>query len=155
MIKYTIPCSDSQMSGTDVFCCLQSSDEEFQDLPSDYDDEFHDDDDFSIDDDPLVPAARAPQGPAPVQHYQPPPAPLGGLFADAAAAAGTGFGGRYTHPGAFQAGFGGHAFARPPANAFRRQYRAYSTAILEVQEGRSYGGGRSNLMYGGKSESHG
>lgn len=30
--------------------------------------------------------------------------------------------------------------------------RAYSTAILEVGQGRS-GGGRSNLMYGGKSES--
>ncbi|KDE03356.1 hypothetical protein MVLG_06162 [Microbotryum lychnidis-dioicae p1A1 Lamole] len=58
--------------------------------------------------------------------------------------------GRFINPNAFQAGFGGHAFARPPASAFRRQYRAYSTAILEVQRGRSYGGGRSNLMYGGK-----
>lgn len=55
------------------------------------------------------------------------------------------------HPGAFQAGFGGHAFARAPAQSFRRQYKAYSTAILEVQEGRSWGGGRTNLMYGGKS----
>lgn len=55
------------------------------------------------------------------------------------------------NPAAFQAGFGGHAFARPPASAFRRQYRAYSTAILEIQQGRGYaGGGRSNLMYGGK-----
>lgn len=60
---------------------------------------------------------------------------------------------QYMNPGAFQAGFGGHAFARPPASAFRRQYRAYSTAILEVQQGRSYGGGRANLMYGGKSAS--
>lgn len=57
------------------------------------------------------------------------------------------------HPGAFQAGFGGHAFARAPAQSFRRQYKAYSTAILEVQEGRSWGGGRTNLMYGGKSGS--
>jgi ubiquitin fusion degradation protein 1 len=62
--------------------------------------------------------------------------------------------GRYMNPNAFQAGFGGHAFARPPASAFRRQYRAYSTAILEVQKGRSFGAGRSNLMYGGKSEFH-
>lgn len=132
---------------------FQSSDEEFQDLPSDYDDDYQDDD-FLIDDDPPVPVARAPQPPAPVQYYQPPPAPLGGLFADIAAPETRlgGGSGRFNHPGAFQAGFGGHAFARPPANAFRRQYRAYSTAILEVQEGRSYGGGRSNLMYGGKSK---
>jgi ubiquitin fusion degradation protein 1 len=58
---------------------------------------------------------------------------------------------RFLNPAAFQPGFGGHAFAKPPASAFRRQYRAYSTAILEVQQGRSYGGGRSNLMFGGKS----
>lgn len=50
-------------------------------------------------------------------------------------------------------GYGGHQFARPPASAFRRQYRAYSTAILEIQQGRGYGtGGRANVMYGGKSE---
>lgn len=74
---------------------------------------------------------------------------MGGAYA--AAAGGGGGIGRFLNPNAFQAGFGGHAFARPPASAFRRQYRAYSTAILEVQQGRSYGGGRSNLMYGGKS----
>ena len=68
---------------------------------------------------------------------------------DQAAAAANGFG---LNPNAFQPGFGGHAFARPPASAFRRQYRAFSTAILESQQGRSFGGGRSNLMYGGKSE---
>lgn len=63
-------------------------------------------------------------------------------------------GGRYLNPAAFQAGFGGHAFARPPASAFRRQYRAYSTAILEIQQGRGdHSGGRANLMYGGKSTS--
>ena len=63
-----------------------------------------------------------------------------------------GMGGRYLNPAAFGAGFGGHAFARPPASAFRRQYRAYSTAILEIQQGRGYQtGGRANLMYGGKS----
>lgn len=67
------------------------------------------------------------------------------------AAAHNGFG---INPNAFQPGFGGHAFARPPASAFRRQYRAFSTAILEIQQGRSYGGGRSNLMYGGKSQHH-
>ena len=65
-----------------------------------------------------------------------------------------GMGGRYLNPAAFSAGFGGHAFARPPASAFRRQYRAYSTAILEIQQGRGYQtGGRANLMYGGKSQS--
>ena len=61
-------------------------------------------------------------------------------------------GGRYMNPAMFQAGFGGHAFARPPASAFRRQYRAYSTAILEIQQGRGHlTGGRANVMYGGKS----
>lgn len=110
-----------------------------------------------------------------MRRYQAPPAPLagdgddsddddGGAFGRpatrafgggyAAAAGGVAGGiGRFLNPGAFQAGFGGHAFARPPASAFRRQYRAYSTAILEVQQGRSYSGGRANLMYGGKSAS--
>lgn len=61
--------------------------------------------------------------------------------------------GRYLNPNIFQAGFGGHAMARPPASAFRRQYRAYSTAILEIQQGRGHlTGGRANVMYGGKSE---
>lgn len=78
------------------------------------------------------------------------PGGFGGGYA--AAAGGRGMPGlsRFLNPAAFQPGFGGHAFAKPPASAFRRQYRAYSTAILEVQQGRSYGGGRSNLMFGGK-----
>lgn len=64
-------------------------------------------------------------------------------------------GARYMNPATFQAGFGGHAFARPPASAFRRQYRAYSTAILEIQQGRGHlTGGRANVMYGGKSALH-
>ncbi|GAA6061602.1 hypothetical protein JCM10212_000910 [Sporobolomyces blumeae] len=79
-----------------------------------------------------------------------------GAYANAVGSAarpgGAGGGGlrRFLNPRAFEAGFGGHAFARPPAGAFRRQYRAYSTAILEVQQGRSYNGGRQNLMFGGK-----
>ncbi|SCV69547.1 BQ2448_2567 [Microbotryum intermedium] len=158
-----------------------SSDQEFQDLPSD-DDAYEDYDptDFIDDDDdpPIVaPVASAPApAPAPTRAsgtrssnsaYQPAPQSYhdddddddqdgGGHGAYGAHQIPT-FGqaarhglGRYINPNAFQAGFGGHAFARPPASAFRRQYRAYSTAILEVQRGRSYGGGRSNLMYGGK-----
>lgn len=115
--------------------------------------------------------ANRPVEPAPIRRYQAPPAPLGadddsdddendrnyapGGFGGgyASAAGGRAMPGlsRFLNPAAFQPGFGGHAFAKPPASAFRRQYRAYSTAILEVQQGRSYGGGRSNLMFGGKS----
>ncbi|GAA5822904.1 hypothetical protein JCM11251_004418 [Rhodosporidiobolus azoricus] len=141
------------------------SDEEFHDFNSD--DENAYDSDLYIDDDDQPQQAQQeeqqpsrPQEPAPVRRYQAPPAPLaaGGDDTDdddyagggyAAAAGGSGLR-RFLNPNAFQAGFGGHAFARPPASAFRRQYRAYSTAILEVQQGRSYSGGRSNLMFGGK-----
>ncbi|GAA5847519.1 hypothetical protein JCM3766R1_005341 [Sporobolomyces carnicolor] len=139
-----------------------SSDEEFQD----YDEDAYDSDLF-IDDDDDDRIAREEQQrtaprmtePAPVRRYQPPPQPIDDSDDDDgdpyAAAAGPGparAGGlrRFLNPNAFQAGFGGHAFARPPASAFRRQYRAYSTAILEVQQGRSYNGGRQNLMFGGK-----
>ena len=82
---------------------------------------------------------------ASAQHIQPPPVPVPQPRAPRVPQ-------HYMNPGAFQAGFGGHAFARPPASAFRRQYRAYSTAILEGQQGRTFNGGRANLMYGGKSE---
>ncbi|GAA5979124.1 hypothetical protein JCM11641_008434 [Rhodosporidiobolus odoratus] len=139
------------------------SDEEFQDFPSD--DENAYDSDLYIEDDhqPQQPQQPQPQQPARVSRYQPPPAPTGdetdgdendygmGLGGGryAAAAGGSGLR-RYLNPAAFQAGFGGHAFARPPASAFRRQYRAYSTAILEIQQGRDPGTGRSNLMFGGK-----
>lgn len=118
-------------------------------------------------------AANRPVEPAPIRRYQAPPAPLGGADGsdddndgaeDFLPGGGGGYAGaaggrrmpglsRFLNPAAFQPGFGGHAFAKPPASAFRRQYRAYSTAILEIQQGRSYGGGRSNLMFGGKSES--
>lgn len=118
-------------------------------------------------------AANRPVEPASIRRYQAPPAPLGGADGsdddnegaeDFLPGGGGGYAGaaggrrmpglsRFLNPAAFQPGFGGHAFAKPPASAFRRQYRAYSTAILEIQQGRSYGGGRSNLMFGGKSES--
>ncbi|GAA5919788.1 hypothetical protein JCM1841_005861 [Sporobolomyces salmonicolor] len=135
---------------------LQSSDEEFHD----YDEDAYDSDLFIEDEVNSIsntPQGR-PQEPAPVRRYQAPPAPLGATDSDDedgfgggyAAAAGGSRIGRYLNPNAFQAGFGGHAFARPPASAFRRQYRAFSTAILEVQQGRTYGGGRQNLMFGGK-----
>ncbi|BGP29974.1 hypothetical protein JCM10296v2_001726 [Rhodotorula toruloides] len=158
---------------------VPENDEEFQDFEYD-DENAYDSDLYIDDDDRQSQQAQAststrnrPQEPAPVRRYQPPPAPLagnddsdddgagagvggfggmrgmGGAYAAAAGGGGGGIG-RFLNPNAFQAGFGGHAFARPPASAFRRQYRAYSTAILEVQQGRSYGGGRSNLMYGGK-----
>ncbi|MBW0517779.1 hypothetical protein O181_057494 [Austropuccinia psidii MF-1] len=48
-------------------------------------------------------------------------------------------------------GFGGHPLMRPPARAFSKSYRAYSTAILEIKQGRGERtGGRSNVMHGGK-----
>lgn len=120
-------------------CAPQSSDEEFQDLPSEEEYEDYDDEAFIVDDDPPAPRLAPPIPQQPARN-------AGGGLNDL-------FGGlaNRMNPGAFQAGFGGHAFARAPANAFRRQYKAYSTAILEVQEGRSWGGGRANLMYGGKS----
>ncbi|GAA6029224.1 hypothetical protein JCM8097_003576 [Rhodosporidiobolus ruineniae] len=143
------------------------SDEEFHDFDSDdenaYDSDLYIDDDQPQQHHQHQQQAR-PAEPAPIRRYQPPPAPLGGGGAAddsdddaygqggggyAAAAGGSGLR-RFLNPAAFRAGFGGHAFARPPASAFRRQYRAYSTAILEVQQGRSYNGGRANLMYGGK-----
>ncbi|KAK4704885.1 ubiquitin fusion degradation protein 1, partial [Phenoliferia sp. Uapishka_3] len=114
-----------------------SSDEEF-----DYGDEEDDQIFIDDDDDDMQPAPQqAAQAQAP--YYQAQPLPLPNARVPQVPQ-------QYINPGAFQAGFGGHAFARPPASAFRRQYRAYSTAILEVQQGRSYGGGRANLMYGGK-----
>ncbi|GJN88646.1 hypothetical protein Rhopal_001612-T1 [Rhodotorula paludigena] len=165
----------SRSSNLDSRAEWQSSDEEFQDF--EYDENAYDSD-LYIEDDEAAPqastSANRPQEPAPVRRYQAPPAPLagaddsdddvinagpaglGGAFGGGYAAAANGRGaggiGRFLNPNAFQAGFGGHAFARPPASAFRRQYRAYSTAILEVQQGRSYGGGRANLMYGGKTQ---
>ncbi|CAH7667469.1 ubiquitin fusion degradation protein UFD1-domain-containing protein [Phakopsora pachyrhizi] len=48
-------------------------------------------------------------------------------------------------------GFGNHPMMRVPARAFSTNYRAYSTAILEIKEGRGERtGGRSNVMHGGK-----
>ncbi|KAM0754265.1 UFD1-domain-containing protein [Meredithblackwellia eburnea MCA 4105] len=139
-----------------------SSDEEFV-----YDDGVEDDDfEYNDDDDDSHFIQHQPQQQqqqAQNHRYQPPPAPLPaaqqapgrpqrGVPQPPAPAGLGGAGGlaSFLHPGAFQAGFGGHAFARPPASAFRRQYKAYSTAILESQQGRSYGGGRANLMFGGK-----
>ncbi|BGP13787.1 hypothetical protein JCM10213_006381 [Rhodosporidiobolus nylandii] len=133
------------------------SDEEFVDFNSD-DENAYDSDLYIEDDQPQEQQQRRPAEPAPVRRYQPPPAPTGdedddddayggGGGAYAAAAGGSGLR-RFLNPNAFQAGFGGHAFARPPASAFRRQYRAYSMAIREVQQGRG-NGGRSNVMYGG------
>ncbi|GAA5931850.1 polyubiquitin-binding protein UFD1 [Sporobolomyces koalae] len=136
-----------------------SSDEEFQD----YDEDAYDSDLFIDEDQPRAPPQQSrPTEPAPIRRYQAPPPPLGGggagsddddeldPYAAAAGPAGSRGVRRFLNPNAFQTGFGGHAFARPPASAFRRQYRAYSTAILEVQQGRSYSGGRQNLMFGGK-----
>ncbi|GAA5875584.1 hypothetical protein JCM16303_000674 [Sporobolomyces ruberrimus] len=127
-----------------------SSDEEFQD----YDEDAYDSDLFIEDDQPQAAAQPRPTEPAPVRRYQAPPPPLDDSDDERdpyATAAGPANGlRRFLNPNAFQAGFGGHAFAKPPASAFRRQYRAYSTAILEIQQGRSYSGGRQNLMFGGK-----
>lgn len=128
---------------------LQSSDNEDHTY-EDFDD-YSDNDEIIIDDDDDIqitePERQAPPPPAPparttrqsTSNNNNPTPPLQG----------------YIPPGAFQAGFGGNAFARPPASMFRRGYRAFSTAILEVQQGRGHlggGSGRSNLMYGGKSK---
>ncbi|KAI9603986.1 hypothetical protein H4Q26_003596 [Puccinia striiformis f. sp. tritici PST-130] len=60
-----------------------------------------------------------------------------------------GFGGMHTdwpHLGNQMMGFGGHPSMRPPARAFSKTYKAYSTAILEIKEGRGERtGGRSNV----------
>jgi hypothetical protein len=141
----------------------QSSDEEFLDIDSDEEQGDSMEDSFYINDEDEGSRIQRAPSPPPTRpyrsHYQPPPAPLpqhasrlaaatagGGIFSAIGAAGG------FLNPGAFQTGFGGHAFARPPASAFRKQYRAYSTAILEVQQGRGNGlsSGRSNLMFGGK-----
>lgn len=53
-------------------------------------------------------------------------------------------------------GAGGHQGYGPSASAYRQTYRAYSTAILEIQRGRADGvvygtSGRDNVNFGGKS----
>lgn len=75
-------------------------------------------------------------------------AALGGLF-------GTGVGG----PGAGMfGGFGAHMNAPAPPSAFNHPYRAYSSAIHEIQQGRGNAGanvidgGRAQVMFGGQSE---
>ncbi|KAK4053847.1 ubiquitin fusion degradation protein [Microbotryomycetes sp. JL201] len=148
-----------------------SSDDDYQDIPSDYED----DDGFvmqDVDDEQLRSASnrRHQAAPAAMHHDDQDDdqdeedafggfrnvdrgamgfaGAVGGMFGGLGAAAAAGR--RGPHPGAFQAGFGGHAFAHAPAGAFRKSLRAYSAAILEVQEGRSYGLGRKNFLYGGK-----
>jgi hypothetical protein len=49
-------------------------------------------------------------------------------------------------------GFGGHQGVAAPPRAFLKQYKAYSTAILESKEGRGGLSGRDNVMFGGSSE---
>jgi hypothetical protein len=97
---------------------------------------------------------------APVQNQPPPPPPIArrqfpwgghqqvtganplaammGMRMDGAA----GMGGML---GGYGTGF------QPSAGVFRRNYNAYSMAILEVQQGRGGYSGRENAMYGGKS----
>lgn len=122
---------------------LQSSDEEFE-----YDDGVGEGEDEEI----YISDSEGEAAPV-QQHYQPSPPPVPNARAARVPQPAFAQAQQYMNPNAFQAGFGGHAFARPPASAFRRQYKAYSTAILEIQQGRSYNNGaRSNLMYGGKSQ---
>ena len=57
----------------------------------------------------------------------------------------------WPHVGNQMMGYGGHPTMRPPARAFSKTYKAYSTAILEIKQGRGERtGGRSNVMHGGK-----
>lgn len=72
---------------------------------------------------------------------------LGGMFQNVFGAGRGGLGGAMFT--------GGHPMMRPAASSWKKNYRAYSTAILEIKQGRGdHGGGRANLHNGGKSASH-
>ena len=109
----------------------------------------------------MAPAHAAAQqaAAAPVHHHQPAPAagpgpgfnPFGGMFGQGGA------GGAFGHAlgGLFGAGGGMHGM-NPAAGSFRMTYKAFSTAILEIQRGRADGtvygaSGRDNVNFGGKS----
>jgi len=69
---------------------------------------------------------------------------------------GGGFGGAAGFGGMMQAAMGGHIGAPAPPSAFNRSYRAYSSAIHEIQQGRGNAGasvmdgGRTQVMFGGQ-----
>lgn len=71
---------------------------------------------------------------------------------------GGGFGGAAGFGGMMHAALGGGAAAPAPPSAFNRTYRAYSSAIHEIQQGRGNAGasmmdgGRTQVMFGGQSE---
>lgn len=77
---------------------------------------------------------------------------LGGVFGGGGGGTGTGMG-----FGPMTMGFGGHGHAPAPPSAFNRPYRAYSSAIHEIQQGRGNAGahvtdgGRTQVMFGGQS----
>jgi ubiquitin fusion degradation protein 1 len=64
------------------------------------------------------------------------------------------FAGAFGGPGG---GWGGHAFGVPSASSFNQTYTAFSTAILEIDQGKGSarhgmaGSGRDNVNFGGKS----
>ena len=104
--------------------------------------------------------AAAAAAPAPIHQQQQQPAgagfnPFGGMFGHGGpgGALGNAFGGLFGGAGA-----GAHHGMNPAAGSFRMSYRAYSTAILEIQRGRADGtvygaSGRDNVNFGGKSAS--
>ena len=67
------------------------------------------------------------------------------------------FGGGGMGLGPMNMGFGGHGHSPAPPSAFNKPYRAYSSAIHEIQQGRGNAGahvtdgGRTQVMFGGQS----
>ncbi|GAA94088.1 hypothetical protein E5Q_00735 [Mixia osmundae IAM 14324] len=160
-----------------------SDDEDFHDYRSDDDVEYIDDDDDDMGYLPIEPARRPANNPPPVpppQAPQPPPHRRTNMFGgmredDYARVAGQGLdpfaafqgmggpmgrgmaaGGFGRVLGGMMGAGGGHGMGyQASAAAFRQNYRAYSTAVFEIREGRAdgtgvHGQGRANLMYGGK-----
>lgn len=66
------------------------------------------------------------------------------------------FGGEGMGLGPMNMGFGGHGHSPAPPSAFNKPYRAYSSAIHEIQQGRGNAGahvtdgGRTQVMFGGQ-----
>lgn len=113
--------------------------------------------DYYDDEDPMFEAEEEPDPPEQPTHRNNPPRMadgFGGILNSFNRMEG-GFGMHNNWPqlGNPMMGYGGHPTMRPPARAFSKTYKAYSTAILEIKQGRGERtGGRSNVMHGGKSD---
>lgn len=112
MVSTMLVCMLSPADETRV--CQSSDGEDYAGGDTDYEDDEMDDALFDQPD-AAIPARNPVAQPYAQAAYNPPAAAMGQNDMFQAA--------RYLNPGAFQAGFGGHAFARPPASAFRRSYK--------------------------------